>query len=102
MDRAGRRADGFCRSGESSTSSWTGELGPDSPTVLRGPGSFSWVGRSVIICDPPSASVLDSDLSALRELRDVLASAEGQRLNGHRRLAAAGRDKAAAVAEKQV
>jgi hypothetical protein len=43
-----------------------------------------------------------SDLSTPAEFRDVLARPERERLNRHRRLTAAGRDEAAAVAEKQV
>src|SRR3954452_6117845 len=44
----------------------------------------------------------ESDLSPRREPRDVLACSKRQRLNGHRRLSAAGGDETAAVTEKQI
>src|SRR4029453_6793218 len=43
-----------------------------------------------------------SDLSTLCEARDVLARAERECLDGHRRLAATGRHEAAAVAHEQI
>src|SRR5690606_30811737 len=43
-----------------------------------------------------------SDLTRAREPTDVLRSPERQRLDGHGRLAAAGRHEAAAVADEEV